>query len=461
MITDLNNRKLISVKNQEERVTFSIHQLLQQRLLQDLDENEKEREEIFNLALELIRERLPRWSIDTPDSFKWTLFKEYMPHVLTILRIFDKQFPVIKPSVRLAEFFRDGGVHLRQRGIIFEGLRLLNSAEAILDRLAAEEYRLRVDIHIATVLSIQEFGITHRAESQDRFRRILIIRERLAEAAAPGTLTKEDDMELWKARADYGTALLQFNNYKAAEPIYRQCHEKYQEWGTEDDIAFEYGKLYHHLAFCRLYHKDFQSALRLSEKAIELISRQTKQPQLTLGYKFDLACMILQHGDIEKSLRMQQQILKLRLNLQGKGRTNYFTLQSYYAIGALYTFLGKLDEAEYAIIKLAFLNISANSIRHYMRKALTRAQERPKKGFWPEAAVARTEFHLAQVLKKSGKDGREAEELVQKAGSVLSGLLPWDPLEGVLDGDELVLYDHLQPVFSGRFTGTCYLKYVT
>jgi hypothetical protein len=96
-----------------------------------------------------------------------------------------------------------------------------------------------------------------------------------------------------------------------------------------------------------------------------------------------------------------------------------------------------------------------------MRTALTRAQERPKKGFWPEAAVARTEFHLAQVLKKSGKDGGEAEGLVQNARSVLSRLLPWDPIEGVQDRDELVLYDHLQPVFGGRFTGTCYLKYVT
>jgi len=140
MITELNNRKLISTKSQEEKVTFSINRLLQQRLLQDLKVNEREREEIFNLAFELIRERLPRPPIDTPDSLKWKVFKEYIPHVLAILRIFDKQLLVTKPFAGLAELFRVVGVHLRQRGIMYDSLRLLNSAEAIMDRLAVEEH---------------------------------------------------------------------------------------------------------------------------------------------------------------------------------------------------------------------------------------------------------------------------------------------------------------------------------
>jgi hypothetical protein len=65
-----------------------------------------------------------------------------------------------------------------------------------------------------------------------------------------------------------------------------------------------------------------------------------------------------------------------------------------------------------------------------MRTALAKAQERAGKGFWPDAAVARTEF------------------------------LPFDPLNGVAEEDEIALFDHLQPVFGGRFTGTSLLKYV-
>jgi hypothetical protein len=96
-----------------------------------------------------------------------------------------------------------------------------------------------------------------------------------------------------------------------------------------------------------------------------------------------------------------------------------------------------------------------------MRTALAKAQERAGKGFWPEAAVARTEFHLSQILKKTDKDSAEASRLAAKARSVLARLLPFGPLNGVADEDELALFDHLQPVFGARFTGTSLLKYVT
>jgi hypothetical protein len=67
---------------------------------------------------------------------------------------------------------------------------------------------------------------------------------------------------------------------------------------------------------------------------------------------------------------------------------------------------------------------------------------------------------LSQVLKEKGKDDAEAEGLASKARSVLSRLLPFDPLNGVSDEDELALFDHLQPVFGGRFTSLTLLKYL-
>ena len=95
-----------------------------------------------------------------------------------------------------------------------------------------------------------------------------------------------------------------------------------------------------------------------------------------------------------------------------------------------------------------------------MRTALTKAQERGGKGFWPDAAVARTQFHLSQIMTQNGKPGVEANSFAAKARAVSSRLLPFDPLNGVSEEDELALFDHLQPVFGGRFTGTALLKYV-
>lgn len=100
-----------------------------------------------------------------------------------------------------------------------------------------------------------------------------------------------------------------------------------------------------------------------------------------------------------------------------------------------------------------------------MRQALSKASERGGKSFWPDAAVARTKYHLSQVLKQKapGVVNSEAEELARDAKDVLSKMLPYDPepIVGVKEEDTGALFDHLQPVFGGRFTGLSLLKYVS
>jgi hypothetical protein len=96
-----------------------------------------------------------------------------------------------------------------------------------------------------------------------------------------------------------------------------------------------------------------------------------------------------------------------------------------------------------------------------MRIALAGAQERAGKNFWPEAAVARTQFHLYQILTERGNAGAEANWLATEARAVLSRLLPFDPLDGVKEADAGALFDHLQPVFGGRFTGLRLINYVS
>lgn len=113
------------------------------------------------------------------------------------------------------------------------------------------------------------------------------------------------------------------------------------------------------------------------------------------------------------------------------------------------------------------LTIVPSLSRTKNRKLMTQALsfERLRPGTWPEAAVARTEFHLSQILKqqqdKNSKESKEADELASRARTVLTRLLKTNPLEGVTAEDELALFDHLQPVFDGRFTGRELLKYVS
>ncbi|KAF8853669.1 hypothetical protein BDZ45DRAFT_748303 [Acephala macrosclerotiorum] len=120
--------------------------------------------------------------------------------------------------------------------------------------------------------------------------------------------------------------------------------------------------------------------------------------------------------------------------MQRSGKTTYFTLQSYYGLAALYEHLGRLAEAE-----------------QYMRIALTRAEKRENRGFWPDAAVARTEFHLSKIVGQNSNDNVEARVLTAKSRSVLSHLLPFDSLEGVAAKDELALFGHLQLIFVSSY----------
>jgi tetratricopeptide (TPR) repeat protein len=304
-----------------------------------MNTNSQERDEIFRLAFELVRQRLPRPSSDTPEPAKWNAFKEYLPHVVSLQRVYSDGLSIITPFLGLSELFRDGGVLLWQRYISTDAMKLLNSAEAILNKLDCEEDHLRVDIHITTNLLIQYFGISHRAESRDRLQKILEFRLKVP------TTTLENEIRLNNARADYANSLLQFNDYRNAEPIYQKCYKKCLEWGAEEDNPFDCAKLNHHMAYCFMYRRDFQGAIRLAERAVALIGLfPGGDQQLLLRYKFDLACIVLQSGNMERALEMQKQILAARLDLQG--RASYFTLQSYYAVGALCSYLGRLDEAE-------------------------------------------------------------------------------------------------------------------
>ncbi len=97
-----------------------------------------------------------------------------------------------------------------------------------------------------------------------------------------------------------------------------------------------------------------------------------------------------------------------------------------------------------------------------MTQALSHEKLRP--GSWPEAAVARTQFHLSQILTQQSKDPDEAHQLAVQAREVMNKLLPLHPLDGAMEtkegeGMELALFDHLQPVYDGRFTGRDLLRY--
>ncbi|ORY58056.1 uncharacterized protein BCR38DRAFT_447870 [Pseudomassariella vexata] len=430
-----------------DKETYTVHRVLQSRLLQDMKAKPHERDEMYHIAYELVRHHLPRPSMDSPELSKWSTSKEYLPHVLSLQHAYADPFSIAspKPFLGLAELFKDGGVLLWQRYIYSDAMKLLDSAEKILDELESEEENLRAEINVTINLLLQYFGISHRKESKERLGRILEYRQKIMDKKAPEDITREDQILLIDAKADYANGLLQFNDYKAAEPIYQDCYKRYLELGAESEpkSSFALAKLNHHMAYCKMYRREFAEATKLAEKAVGIIDALGDR-QMTLRYQFDEACIVLQSGDLERALTMHREILDARLGFQG--RASYFSLQSQYAYAALCHYLGRLQEAE-----------------GWMMQALSKASERGGKNFWPDAALARTKFHLSQVLTdlNGGEPTERSLQMARDAKDMLSRMLPYDPVTGVREEHTGALFDHLQPVFEGRFTGLSLLEYVS
>lgn len=345
MINELSHRRLIEVKIQDDEEILSIHRSLQEKILEDLNKIPRQLEEVFSQVFDLVRKRFPLPSpIQVPEPAKWPACKEYLPHVLHLQYITINLLPSLTPFVRLAQLLSDGGINLWERGMTDEGLRLLRSAEKILDKLECEENQLRANIHVIIALLVQDHGLIFVKESRDRIQKALQIREDYLEQTESSSYTRNDDILLHNARSDFGCVLLQYGKYAEAEPIFQSCMAKYQEWGTVRDIPYEYYKFNHHTAFCRLYHQDFATAIRFAEESLRCITLATGQSSATNKTRFDLACIILQSGDIEGALNLHKEVLEIHLKLHGK--SSFLTLQSYYAVGALSVYVGNLADGE-------------------------------------------------------------------------------------------------------------------
>ena len=347
MISELSRRNIISVKTHKDEESLSIHRSLQQKILQDLGKDIHKRDKVFLQAFVLVRKRFPEPSpIQVPEPAKWPACKEYLPHVLHLESVITSSTPPITPSIEHARLLSDSGINLWERGMTSEGLRLLKSAEAILEKLGKVNFQLRANIHVVINLLIQDYGLSNIAESETRSKKALEIRLDYRNQTKPEDYTRNDDILLHNAYSDYGCVLLQYNKYEQAEPIFRRCYTEYLQWGSETEIPYEYYKYNHHSAFCRLYHHDFARAIELAEEGLRLITLATGQSSAANKTKFDLACIVLQSGDIQRALALHKEVLESNMRLHGK--FNFLTLQSYYAVASVNACVGNLSEAEYA-----------------------------------------------------------------------------------------------------------------
>ena len=341
MIDQLSGRKLITVKEIDGEEVYSVHRLLQEKIITEMDHAHLT--DSFQGALTLVRRRYPTASaIQVPEPEKWTNCNKYMRHVFSLHRALKDTNRVV-PSLQLAELFYDAGFHIwEQQTTAYDGLSFLKTAEEILDTINHDQFgKIRADIHCIVGILNNGLGCRERGESLRRQRAALKIREKIYSEVSPSD--KDSDVLLANAANDLGICLLNQKSFEEAKPIFENCFGRYCEWGTEEEIPFEYSKYYHNIAVILMWEGKLEDSIRSLRKATKLAGTYSAKMWQYWQTKFTLASVLLQAGDVQAALDEHLEILAARYELYGKHDQS--TIASTYATGAMYYHLGDVPTA--------------------------------------------------------------------------------------------------------------------
>ena len=343
MKRSLVDRRLVQAKEIEGEPCLTLHRSLQRSIRETAAQTSGKPQEIFDQTLTLVRKVFPDSSaIQVPEPQKWREHQRLLPHVMSLQSTFVEAKDAIQGSTTFARLLSDAGMNQWEQGFTRDGLLLLKTAEQVLDAISYEKNGImRADINVVIALMYDNTGISTRAESLRRREQTLTIRRERIENLKEASHTEE--ILLYNAWMDYVVSLLQYNQYREAEPTLEKCLDKYREWGTTEAIPFEYAKYYHNMSFVRMYQKRWKEAIRLGRLGVQYMGMSGKE-SLMLRYTFDLACITLQSGDVNSAFELHKWVLEQRIVVCGKSNEN--TLQSYYALGALHEIRTEFEEAE-------------------------------------------------------------------------------------------------------------------
>ncbi|KAK4443225.1 P-loop containing nucleoside triphosphate hydrolase protein [Podospora aff. communis PSN243] len=346
LVRRLIKRALLRADN-ETRCTYLMHRALQRAIIYKLDKDPAEREKIFQEAAWAVRRITPAASpIQVPTLRLWMAFERAVPHVMALEAAFSMMEPAITGSVELARLLYDAAFNTWERESGHDGLRLLKTAEKILNALDHDpSSRLRPDIYAVIGVICDNIGISER-ETALRYRRLSVpIRQVIYDRLHPtDAARREAEILLHNSLNDTAESYLQYYDFANANQLIDQCYQRYQTWGTETDFPFEYGKYYRNKSTVLMLQRQFDAAIKSAQRACELQKLHSGVGPRYLFYKQDLAGIVLQSGDLETALQHQLELYKLRNDICGKFHD--VTLQSAYAVGAMYYHRGDPAEAE-------------------------------------------------------------------------------------------------------------------
>ncbi|KAK0614481.1 hypothetical protein B0T14DRAFT_309616 [Immersiella caudata] len=445
MRKSLRRRSLISISLTSTDSTgdvLSMQRSLQHAILLQLDKDPARRSAVFHRAFQVIRLATPaadKKQIPKPEL--WPQFSLVVTHIVSLCRNFVDSVPPMSGSLQLAQLLYDGGFYLWERqdySTAEDAMLILSTALKILNETSYPIYdRLRADILAIMGMCCDRLGPAF-------FERALEIREetwRIRQAVKEQEVREDEDVHpttetlLYNSINDRGLAELQLNKLHEAELRFTKCEGKYRTWGAEEDYPFEYAKYYHNMGLVHMCRGVFTEAVRCLKRAVELEELRegaTRSPLISL-FEYHFACVVFHAGDAKKSLEMHLGVLQTREEMSG--RCSETALLSCYTVGAMYHYMRDLQKAE-----------------QYIRDCIDRASS-VDCASWPDYARGRAHLRLANILQARSAPVEEIQPIEEIGKAILAKYRDIVQRLYPMIDDDMTLYDALQPMLYGRYSG--------
>jgi hypothetical protein len=328
---------------------FSIHRSLQWILLNILDRDTGSRQNVFDEAVLLVSEFVPKASpIMVPLPDQWPALQQYLPQVLSLWSVYTKSTPAIRSTNNFAELLCNAGAYMYERGLTRSGLQVLGTANEVCDRLESKDLpetkRLQANVlAYAAGFHWKAGGITTRQEAHEWGRKIVELREAYVNSVGLEHVNLQDYLLLSNAYNDFGLQLIDEQDYDKAESyVLRSLQMKQARSG--DIPSFELSASKACLGIVRAAQHRSDEALQLCAEATRAVAEEEGNDSVSAqSFKFDEAMIMASIGKEKESQALLKEILDFQMPLLSE--SNSSVLNTRFALAYVSFRLGNCSSA--------------------------------------------------------------------------------------------------------------------
>lgn len=348
MVSDLSKRNLIERNLEGPEPILKIHRALQLFLLFKLDEQPKLRQTAFENALISVRGVFPARSLVTRDSVLNSIWKRYLPQVLSLQTKVENACPAFEPNIEFVELLGDAGGFLYELMLPRNAIAVFHLADKLAQAIFLDDEPAPIRAHIETFLATleEEQSVENRPSSLKRRRKVVELQERFYAALPVEQTSTEDEVNLARAWNDYGSSLADSGDFEGASQWQWKALASYRRIAPDEaKLRFRFAWQYINLAVTSVAQDRVEEAMEFAERSCKLCDAELEKDDLaaaTLGA--NAAYVFLSCGREQQALEKHKEILQTRIKLSGEDNGDVRT--SYYWVGAVSYHMGQLIPAE-------------------------------------------------------------------------------------------------------------------